>query len=100
MGNESIKMPRFRIKTVSLDALPDTALILFCRPPCRFFVDFLSALCLSLTFQNNYRGNLHSVCSFKAVVQYTYMGDSNITVSRHGFKFSLVGFDRNYSAYL
>ena len=29
----------------------------------------------------------------------TYTGNSNITISRHDFKFSLVVFYRNYSAY-
>ena len=30
-------------------------------------------------------------------MQYIYTGNSNITMNRHDF--SLVGFDRNYSAY-
>ena len=38
-----------------------------------------------------------SMFTFEAVVQYTCTGNSNITVNRHDFKFSLVGFDRNYS---
>ena len=51
-------------------------------------------LCLALTFQNNYRGNVHSVCNF--ILAFS-TGNSNITVNRHDF--SLVGFHRNYSAY-